>query len=112
VTLRDPSQAAIYVTAKVQADGKVITRVKHKAKIDGVRTVKYGASETHPNLEAGRKAVDVMVAEFIKLGWSKSTRVVGTRGADSFDLSSLPKPNMTPAKPTPPAPKAEKAPKK
>jgi hypothetical protein len=84
--------------------GHVQTRAVFKGvKTEGIkRVVKPGATAVNPDMAAARVHVDKLVLDAQKLGWIlKPQRGGFARQPDQFDLSTLPKPNMTPATPKP-----------
>ncbi len=92
VRLDDPSGACLRVYARVKKTGAE-TFVVHSVQDGKKRKNTRGATSEHPDLKAAQAAVDKLVAQAVKQGWSVAPARAGfTRKPDAFAADALPKP--------------------
>jgi hypothetical protein len=85
--------ATLRIMALRRADGSAITFAIHGVKDGKKRKNTRGASETHPNLDRAKVAMEKLAATAIKAGWVKKERAGGfARKPDAFDAAHLPAP--------------------
>lgn len=106
VALRDAGGTVLRVVAVRRKDGTATTFAVHAVKKGDNRR---GATQQHATVDEARAAVERLVTEAVKLGWTRSQRVGGFEPRpDAFDVTSLPKPAAKPAAPAKPARKAKR----
>jgi hypothetical protein len=85
------------MTAILKKDGSAITFVVHTTKAtNGKLQNTRGATEKHATLDAARTAIDKLVLDAVKLGWSMRKGRGGFKAKpDAFDAKHLPAPKTS-----------------
>ena len=91
VNLRGTQEGAqLRLTLKHKKDGSAVTYAVHSTKEGNKRKNVRGATEVHATVEDARAAHEKLIAQALKLGWTRKAGGGFKAKPDSFDARSLP----------------------